>query len=369
MDKKIGVITMHKVLNYGSALQTYALQTVLENMGNKVQIIDYIYPNEYHKQYMPISKLRQCIHVISDLVKGRPYSKKVKFFNEFYKKYFKLTKTYYTKEELEQDPPECDVYMTGSDQVWNPNSIHEDTSFMLSFTDSPNKVAFSASFAKTIVPEKYKELYASELRKYKKIYMREKKGCELLKELTGVDSEVVLDPTLLLDKNKWIEFSKESKIKVKCPYILVYVLGYSFNVYPYVYELIKYVHRKTGLELVILNMNNKYAYKLTDKKIVKDADVFDFVKLFSDASLVITDSFHGTAFSLNLNTPFYSVVNEDDRADSRIVDLLTMTGEHERIVRKGSDYTKIPFSMTPPKIDVIERLRADSINKLEELIK
>ena len=360
---------MHKVLNYGSALQAYALQTVINKLGHNAEIIDYIYPNEYHKKNVsqPNGWIL-LIKTIIDFLRGFPKKRKELSFKKFYKEQFKLSKTYNSMEELKNDPPVYDVYMTGSDQVWNPNSIHEDTSFMLSFTDSPNKVAFSASFAKGVIPEKYKTLYAAELSKYKQIYMREKGGSKIIKELIGVDSEVVFDPTLLLDKNEWKVIADKSNIKINKPYILVYVLGYMFNVYPYIYDLIKYIQQQFDMHLIVLNMSNKYSCKLSNKTIIRDASIYDFVKLFSDASLVITDSFHGTAFSLNLNIPFYSVVNDVEKADSRIVDILNMTNESTRAIKNGSDYTKIGFSLKTPNNTLVDKLRHESVNKLKSIL-
>lgn len=371
MEKKIGIITMHKVLNYGSALQAYALQKVLENMGNKVEIIDYIYPNKYHiKCHNAHRKIwRRCASKIFSCFRRDLYKARRATLNSFYKEHLHLSKTYHSRDELINNPPIYDIYMTGSDQVWNPQSIHEDTSFMLSFIDSPNKVAYAASFAKGEISEEYKKLYAAELHKYKRIFMREQKGCDIVKNLTGKQAEVVLDPTLLLNSEQWMEFAKHSEMHIKEPYILVYVLGYSFNVYPYMYELIDYVQKITGLKLVILNMSDKYVKKLSNKMLVKDASIYDFVKLFSRASMVITDSFHGTAFSLNMNVPFYSVINHTDGADTRIVDLLTLTGENARIIRKDSNYKIMNFEMKSPDKNILELLRESSKNKLSELLK
>lgn len=369
MGKKVGIITMHKVINYGSALQAYALQHVIKKMGHDVEIIDYIYPNEYHRQFaQKRSALRRLISYIIDLLKGSPRQKRVKAFEEFYKENLKLSRTYNSKEELHNDPPKYDVYMTGSDQVWNPRSIHEDTSFMLSFTDSPNKVAFSASIAKGEIPEQYKKLYTSELRKYKHIYMREKRGAELVESLIGYKPEVVLDPTMLLTGDEWREFAKKSNIDIKQPYILVYVLGYSFNVYPYIYDLIIHVQERLDMQLIVLNMNKQYAQILSNKKIIDNANVYDFVKLFANASMVITDSFHGTAFSLSLNVPFYSVVNNIENADSRISDLLTSADEKSRIIKKDTPFTDITIRTDAPDNNKLDILRKYSLENLSLVI-
>lgn len=369
MGKKIGIITMHKVLNYGSALQAYALQHTIEKLGHNAEIIDYTYPNTYHKQFSPKpSVLRRIISSILEILRGFPRKRRAKVFAKFYNDKLNLSRTYNTKEELHNVPPKYDSYLTGSDQVWNPQSIHEDTSYMLSFTDNPNKAAFSASFAKGEIPEQYKQLYATELKKYKRIFVREEKGAELVEELIGKKPEVVLDPTLLLSNDEWREFAKQSSITISKPYILVYVLGYSFNVYPYIYDLIKDIQKRLGMQLVVVNISKRYAQKLSNKRTVYNASVYDFVKLFSEASMVITDSFHGTAFSLNLNIPFYSVVNDIERADSRIIDLLTSVSESSRIIRKGTPITDIEINTDAPNNRAIDAKREHSINLLSEIL-
>lgn len=359
---------MHKVLNYGSALQAYALQKVLEDMGHDVEIIDYVYPNEYHKQFQAKPPIwRNILSSLINYIKGNSNNSRQILFDEFYSKHFNLSKTYNSPVELCNNPPVYDIYLTGSDQVWNPNSIHEDTSFMLSFTDSNNKIAFSASFSTSVLPKMYRDLYATELKKYSHIYMREESGCRLVKELTGKESQVVLDPTLLLDKNQWLDLARHSTKVFDKPYILVYILGYSFKCYPYIYDFVKFVQRKTGKALIILNMSNRYAIRLNNKIIITDASVYDFIKLFAEADMVVTDSFHGTAFSLNFGVPFYSVVNDKVNNDSRILNLLSLTGETHRAITHMSDFTKLKIQDIPSGNDRLNIIRQRSLDILKNI--
>ena len=115
MGKKIGIITMHKVLNYGSALQAYALQKVLEDMGHDVEIIDYVYPNEYHKQFQAKPPIwRKILSSLINYIKGNSNSSRQILFDEFYSKHFNLSKTYNSPVELRNNPPVYDIYLTGS---------------------------------------------------------------------------------------------------------------------------------------------------------------------------------------------------------------------------------------------------------------
>ena len=126
---------MHKVLNYGSALQAYALQSVVEKMGFQCEIIDYLYPNAYHlslRPHLPVWK-RIVLWIIQFLY-GFPERKRERKFRSFYRDFFHLSaRQYRSKEEIAECPPRYDIYLTGSDQVWNPKYIGSDATFMLSF--------------------------------------------------------------------------------------------------------------------------------------------------------------------------------------------------------------------------------------------
>ena len=125
--KKIGILTMHKVLNYGSALQAYALLHTLEGLQTNSVLIDYKFPNST-KRSVRTTLRRFFVNLLSGFV----FTRKKKRFQSFYQTYFKCTaKVYITPEELQKDKFDLDIYMTGSDQVWNPLHVKNDTSFLL----------------------------------------------------------------------------------------------------------------------------------------------------------------------------------------------------------------------------------------------
>lgn len=348
---------MHKVLNYGSVLQAYALQTFLENRGCKVEIIDYVYPNYYHKSLQKVPLIKKILVYIWQLLWGRPGREKNKKIIEFCEKMYNTSpSTYFSQEALAANPPLYDIYLTGSDQVWNPKYIASDTSFMLSFVKGVVKIAYSASFATNKIPIEFHDLYATCLKEYKAISVREKKGCEIIKDLTGLDATNVLDPTLLLSKEDWEVLASSSSLQITEPYILVYVLGYSFNPYPYIIDFIKFAQKLTGYTIVLLNISNIKSLSLNNVIRNQSASPQDFVKLFSNASLVITDSFHGTAFSLNMERPFYSIVSAHSVKDSRVSNLLYMVGADKRVVRCGVDFPtdfKMEYSIISRKLQLL----------------
>ncbi len=338
---KIGIITMHRVANSGSALQAYALQHVVENMGHEAELIDYIYPNNYHYslEKYDMNFLKKIVRVV--------YSRTIERltwwnFRRFYKNYFKLSgKTYKNAEEIKKNCPQYDVYMSGSDQVWNPKSIGHDTSFMLSFTSSINKMAYSSSFATNRIPDEYLSEYKEALSKYKFISVRENSSCKLVKELTGKDALNVLDPALLMDATEWSNVSKQSTLSINKKYILVYLLGYSFNIFPYATELVNYLQEQTGYEVVILAMSRLKRKGLNRFKSVSVINPENFLYLIEHAEIVVTDSFHATAMSLNFSKKLFSLIKSKNYSDSRVYDLLKLLNAQECAVELGTAFNSL----------------------------
>lgn len=332
--KKVGFITMHLPINYGSALQTYALQNTIDKLGYDARIINYVYPNKIHKE--PKSFKVLIVKVISLIINAIglfPNIRQKKKYRLFYKKYYKLTdKQYESMEDLQTCPPEMDIYMTGSDQVWNSNFVKGDTSFLLGFAPTYKpKMSFSSSFAVDYVLDEYKETYSNLLKQYSFIGVREQSSIELVKRLTGKDAVLVCDPSLLLSKEEWMPMTVDAKINLPKKYILAYILGYSFNPYPYIDNIIDKVQRELGLEVIYIN-GSKRDYFKKNSHVLKTTGPLEFLKLFANASFVITTSFHGVAFATNFGVPFYGVIKKDNK-DTRIMSLLNVCGLEERAVQ------------------------------------
>lgn len=321
---------MHKPLSYGSALQTYALQKKVCDMGYEAEIIDYKYPNEAHKKKVNPFWLwiEETISLIINLLIGFPNLKKASRFKHFINKFYRLSAFYPTEKSLKENPPKYDIYMSGSDQVWNPNFILQDRAFLLSFAkDDAKRVSYGSSFAVSQVPEAYKPSYSECLSKYSMITVREASGINLVKELTGKEAAQVCDPTLLLSAAEWDAIANESKIQIKGPYILVFLLGYSFNPYPQVKNLIKRVKDSVNLKTVYLDGRKDDLFQ-SNSTIIKNTGPADFVYLVKNASYVITDSFHGTVFSTIYSKPLTAVVKVGNN-DSRIVSYLRRIGREK----------------------------------------
>ena len=328
---RIGIITMHRVPNFGSALQAYALQQKLFQHGYDNKIIDYIYSyDDYNPNLFrfALDKMRYYAKVFL----RHPVS--LTLFHKFRSKYLKTSWHEYTKHDLMNGKfPFFDVYMTGSDQVWNCKFTQGDSNFLLKFApkDSP-RLSYGASFASPSIPKEYEHIFKEELPKYSSILVREHSGVDIVKNLIGKNAEVVCDPTLLLTKTDYHVLATKSKLFIPEPFILVYILDYMYNPYPKVYDIIRKVKKELGLKVVYIGtdapdpMDNNYSY------VGGQIGPLEFLWLMENTSFVITTSFHGTAFATIFHKPLFSVVQATENEDGRMQTLLRGLKQEKSLV-------------------------------------
>lgn len=369
--KKIGIITIHKINNYGSVLQAYALQRIINLLGVESEIIDYKFPNNFHIDKSRNEKvLRNRKKDFIKILFARALLLQHKNISLFVKKYLKLSKEEYLSPlSLIENPPIYDIYVTGSDQVWNPRYCYGDSSFFLAFSPTDRRcIAYAASFGISEIPQQYQSKFTHYLSRYKSISVRENSGVKIVRELGLKNVEVVLDPTLLLVSDQWNEIATPKRL-IKEKYILCYFLNYSFDAFPYVDNLAEYVSQMMGYKLVcVARPPHRIINKHTIFKVA--ASPSDFLALVRDAEMVLTTSFHGTAFALNYSKPLYSIVSDKNASDSRQVSLLCNVGLESRILSLGDKYPqKESFcnDYTIPQ-QRLEKLRKESIDFLKNAI-
>lgn len=371
---KIGIITMHKVLNYGSALQAYALQKKIKDLGHEAEIIDYQYPNKFqYERGYPFSKnnIKQKIkdHIKIFLGKNVWYNRYKKF-KVFWDEHFKLSKYYKDFETIHKNPPTgYDIYITGSDQVWNTRFAKGDTTFLLDFAPKDSvRVSYAASFANNEIAEEYKENFSHYLRKYKYISVRENNGSKILKDIAGIESDVVLDPTFLLSNTEWNSLVELSKTYVELPqkkYILLYLLTYAHKPDNSIFELVEYLYKNKKYEVIVLGENHKLNVPYS---FFEDIGPIDFIKIIRDAEFVITSSYHGVAFSINFNKKFFVVADNNASKDDRILTLLEKFSLQKRLFNKNTIISEINFDEELNIEDLLNIERKMSIKLLNESI-
>ncbi len=324
--KRVGVITMHRVMNVGSVLQAYALCEKLNQLGANAEIIDYQYPNKFHRKEVSCLSFTEKIKLFPHRVKYYLlYRSKIQKqrFKKFIDQRLSLSKYYPDRESIYIDPPRYDIYLTGSDQVWNPKCMNGDGVFFCDFAKGGIKASYSASFAITSIPAPYIKIYSEKLELYKYIGVRESSATGLVNVLTGKDATLVCDPTLLLKKEDYLKLVGDSILpKDRPPYILVYALSYAFNPYPQLDKVVKEVKNRLGYDVIYLHANSVDHYHFG--KSITSAGPAEVIDLFLNAKFVITSSFHGTAFAINFEIPFISVVPDNNAEDSRITSLLAI---------------------------------------------
>ncbi len=356
---------MHRIINFGSALQAYATIKTISSLGYDAELIDYIFPNQKVRQSFLI-RIKKIVARIMILLF---YGDKRKRFEKFYSRYYKCSQQYKSPSELNSANFTYDILLTGSDQVWNPIHTGDDFSFLLSFAnDEIPRISYASSFSTSILPDRYKTIYADFLRKYKFISVRELSGVNIVYDLIGKTSYCSCDPTLLLSKAEWSNLANEGKRLVKGRYILLYILTYAYNPYPEILNSINYVKDKLNLPIVSLN-GSLFTNRIYDAKIIKNAGPLEFLRLVRDASFVITTSFHGTAFSLNFEKPFFSIINNSEK-DTRMTDLLKSVGAEDRALMYNSGTFNTSLEMDYSNITPrLVEIRNNSFEYLKEALK
>ena len=367
MKKKIGLITIYHVPNYGSVLQAYATQVLLEKLGHECHIINYKYPNEYHYS---LGRQRQSIKSKIGRFFGLNAShRKANKLESFKKAHFNFTALHSNLNELKNACwNDYDIFVVGTDQVWKSKYTLGDTAFLLSFTpDNKKRISIASSFATDSIPDKYRERYRKYLSRFSAISVREQNGIEIIeKELSiNCSPKVVLDPTLLISKEEWLKTIPRSNFRKKKKYILLYMLTYAFEPRPYIFEVLKHLQKQDDYDIIALegytSANNAGGLNMIDKS---DASIPEFIDLFANADVVVTSSFHGTAFAVNFGIPLVSIV-PGDKGDDRQSSLLRNIGLEQCITPIGTEIQRIAHSYN---METAKKMLEESRNSSVEWI-
>lgn len=310
----VSIITMTRTYNYGATMQAFALQTYVESLGHNCDIIDHMGFKGKHKK---ISLFDMSKSNILKIPVKRQIEKGYYSFESFYNDYMKMTRRYDTYEELVESPPSSDIFITGSDQVWNPRDPKYRKFFLEFVPNSKVKISYAASIGDPIIPDEKKKYYKKQLERFHSISVREKEGKKLIDVLTDQDVIVNCDPIFLIDKEKWCSIEKPIG-NIKKPFILCYMI----YIPEWYNSFIKELKRKTGLEVVLLGLsgiNRIYA----DKQI-RCAGPSEYLWLFDNAELIVSSSFHGNAFSILFEKKLISI--PDPKRPDRIHNLLSLFG-------------------------------------------
>lgn len=364
--KKIGILTFHKSINYGSVLQAYALQNILIKLGYAVEIIDYE-PDNYKYLYgffrIPKNKIDVKYDIIN-LCVCRILIRRRRLFTEFRNKNLHLSKNSYRYgESLDEMDRLYDAVIVGSDQIWNPRAKDSDINFFLPFLKNASKVSYAVSLNDGFLDdvqnqEKIKEC----LMDFESISTRENSGKKNVERFLDYKQfvQVVLDPTLLHSKEDYLKIC--ASVPVKEPYIFFYSV---FHCQESV-EAVEILSKRAGMPVYTLFTNYQSHGTMRHHKeikfIQKNISPSDFISLIANADYVVTDSFHGTAFSIIFEKNFYSIGKTSGKKekfrDERICGLLDTLKLDNRYISKYEI----------ENIDITETIDYRQVNTLREIL-
>lgn len=343
--KKIGILTFHKSINYGSVLQAWALSKTLDNYD--VEIVNYE-PDIYKENYGVFSFSKGIKYNLNRLFNYHAINRQIKLFSDFRKKHLKMTETIKSKELSEKIFDKYDAVITGSDQIWNVHADDADDVFFLPYNIKAKKIAYACSVNNTDFTEKRCDnRLRSNILDYDFISIRENSGALKVSDFLNEEKKVfnVLDPTLLNTKEDYKAIV--SKRIVKKRYIFLYNVWSGSEVVDVAkrisekMEMPVYTAMTTPAFMTILRIERK-GIKV-EKKYTSPQDFLSLIK-YSD--FVITDSFHGTAFSLIFEKNFVSINGIDKQGklknDERLINVLSITGLMDRYICKD-DIEKFNF--------------------------
>lgn len=368
--KNVGIITFHFVENIGASLQCVALSHTLETLGYKSYVIDY--KPEYHTSKYAIIK-----NPFSELVSGKPlfkalkgtlkqlillykvpklYAKKKKFQN-FMQKNIRTTREFRTIEELVEANNVIDVCVAGSDQIWNAMYTNGglDSAYLMAFFNGP-KYTYAVS-AGTRINENDLSDNMDKLNRINKLSVRES---ALKKQLLehGIQSTMVLDPTFLMKKHDW-DLLRNPKRSYGYKYILVYALEQDERLNLVLHRLLE----QTGYQVIDISPRN--FVKGEKCRRVKDCGPVEFINYIANASYIVTNSFHGTVFSIIYEKNFFTIPHS--KTPDRVIDLLDTLEIRNRLI------TEVNFNDIQTQIDYekvnaqLDKYRNDSLEFLKQM--
>lgn len=330
---KAGVVTFHSAHNYGATLQAWALQKALKKLGVTPCVVNY-HPWVIDRLYVvprldTAAKRMQYLKKKDVRKRRRKLKTKYTKYRKFLKDHFEFVGDYTTYEELAANPPGLDAYITGSDQVWNPDHTGGyDPAYFLEFAqEGSRRISYAASIGRDRFPAQYREACAGALGRFSAISVRECSAAGAVEEVTGKVPEVVLDPTLLLSREEYEEIKVAGERTGR--YILVYMMETNRGLV----QLANNLSVVTGLPIIQRKPGKVFRNELESFYTHTPGE---FLGEMERAEYVLTNSFHGTVFSVIYERPFVSMLHS--QTGSRTTDLLKTLGLESHILYEARDF-------------------------------
>lgn len=326
--KNIGIVTINDLNNYGNRLQNYATVQYLEKLGFEVNtlIISQRNIKTTIRKIAELLKLKKKIAKHwSEEYKNRLSKNQLEryeLFKDFSYRYCNIKQISYWKGFHKKINKECDYFITGSDQVWNPLIGRGKDWEFLDFSDKEKNISWSASFGISEIPDKYKKKFKKYIMNIDNVSVREEAGVDIVNKLTGKKAELLIDPTMMISSDEWRSCAKAPNIEIPDRYILSFFLGEKDEKRK---EQLNKLAQKNNCEIIdLLDKDCEVLYKTGPE---------EFIYLIENATLVCTDSFHASVFSILLDRPFYVFGRQGsgNNMNSRITTLLSKFNLMDRL--------------------------------------
>lgn len=365
---RIGILSYHNSINYGATLQIYALKKTLEKLGADVSVIDYRVISSEYSNFSLKNTIKSVGYprafvkfVYYHIVAKKNVKVKNEKFEEFKNENFKLTKHFNSIEEFVNEN-NFDIVICGSDQIWNPEITNGFDRMMFCdfYSNKIGKYSYAASVGDVnlISNEEKKIEFLKLIKNFNSIAVREEDLANFISQNSALNPLVTLDPTLLLDAEEYK--SVENTYKSKEKYILVYQLAR----YPRLMQVAQLLAKEENLKIVEI-INNPYVLPF-NKNMLFSASPSEFLNLINNAEYVITNSFHGTAFSIIYKKNFYTVASRT--RNSRIINILNTLGLSNRLLYENQEaFSKNPIDYNKVAI-LLARERQKSLNYLNNIV-
>ena len=338
---KIAILSFTKSTNYGASLQVYALEQTIRRRYVDVDVEYLDYKRDYKKAviiwisrkiaYAILRKNDEPSYTITEFIgnsleRGKNATKaSAKETLELFYEFWALTSysDKITRKQLRKISNKYDLYIAGSDQLWNCGKVNIDTTYLLDFVkDNKKKASYATSIGLKDFPDKYKSKYKKYLSQFSSLSCREKSAANMVEQLTGKHCENVMDPVFLLKKAEWSAIARKNSEELSGQYVLAYVLGEDAELENAAFQY------ATQNNLRLVHISSRMYLN-------KKCGPLEWLWYFNNAEIVFTNSFHGTAFSIIFNKQFWVNISNMDitrQSSDRITDLLNLCGLNNRLL-------------------------------------
>ena len=357
----IGIITFHNINNLGAVLQASALQNYLSNYVDDCELINYI-PNNYcpHNRF---SFLRMTAHTGKYILTSRHWSadlRRERSFRSYRSKYMKLSNhCYYGDKDIFTDPPQYNILVSGSDQIFNTTLTGDSEAYYLGFAHGVKKISYASSFGRTEISENEKRLIRSELDQFDHISVREESGRQIVEKYTHHVPQIVVDPVFLLDRSVWEQ---------RCSECLTgkYIFVYSMENSPALETIVNELKRISGLPVYVVRGGGTTG-RITGEEVFS-CGPSEFLGYIKNAEYLITNSYHGTAFGYIFGKKTLSIAHST--RNTRLENLLSLTNVYNKQYQTVEDIISVEDRIIDGEkaFSFMTRIISDSKTYLEKAL-